>query len=86
MTRRFVLLVFALAALLGSAVAVWATVQERDENLRGYVDASQNGDLPFRVPRLGVNAELTQYPLVELEQQLDLMETAHIHWVRQFVR
>ncbi|MBC7811871.1 MAG: O-antigen ligase family protein [Burkholderiales bacterium] len=86
MTRRFVLLVFALVALLGSAVAVWATVQERDENLRGYVDASQNGDLPFRVPRLGVNAELTQYPLVELEQQLDLMETAHIHWVRQFVR
>ncbi len=83
MKRQYVILAVTLAALLGSLVTVYATIQERDFQLRGYVDASQDADLPFRVPRLGVNAELTQYTPANLQQQLNRMDAAHITWVRQ---
>jgi O-antigen ligase len=84
MTRRWILFVFALMSLSGAFVAVFSTIQQRDFNLRGYVDPAQNADLPFRVPRLGINAELTQYAPDELLSQFDLMQAAHIIWVRQF--
>ncbi len=84
MTRRWLLFVFALMSLSGALVAVFSTIQQRDFNLRGYVDPSQNADLPFRVPRLGVNAELTQYTPDELLAQFELMKSAHVTWVRQF--
>ncbi len=86
MTRHHVIFFFALIALSGSLVAVWATGQERDYQLRGYVDATQNPALPFRVPRLGINAELTQYTPAELARQLNDMRAAHITWVRQMFR
>jgi beta-galactosidase GanA len=50
------------------------------------VDATQDDDLPFRVPRFGVNAELTQYSSTEMSHQLDWMTQAHVNWVRQMVR
>ncbi len=85
--RKFLILLFALSALIGSLVTVFATMQQRDTHLRGYVDATQNADLPFLTnQRLGVNAELTQYSSEELTKQLNLMRAAHITWVRQFVR
>lgn len=85
LTRRWVLLIFALMALSGAVVAALATTQQRDEQLRGYVDATTTLDLPLRIPRLGVNAELTQYnPSDELDAQLQLMRQVGIHWVRQF--
>lgn len=85
--NRFVLIFFAtLAAFIGSLVALFATINERDLNLRGYQNAAQTAELPFRVDRLGVNAELTQYSSDELDEQLDQMRQANIVWVRQFVR
>ncbi len=86
MKRDVIIALVALAALGGSLVAAGGTLRERDVRLRGYVDAAQTADLPFRGPLLGVNAELTQYDDEELAAQLDLMEAAHMHWVRQFAR
>lgn len=83
--RKYIILLFALSALMGSLVAVLATQSERDFMLRGYVDATQTRDLPYRMPILGVNAELTQYTSDELRYQLNLMQEANIHWVRQLV-
>lgn len=86
MNRRHLIFIVALLATLGAGVATWATAQERDRELRGYVDPTQTANLPFRVPRLGVNAELTQYTDAELRSQLALMQQTGITWVRQFVR
>jgi hypothetical protein len=41
--------------------AVIVTQQARDYDLRGYVDATRTTHIPYRVPRLGVNADLLQY-------------------------
>jgi O-antigen ligase len=86
MTRQLIIFFAALAALLGSLVTAWATADARDNDLRGYVDAAADSNLPFRIPRLGVNVELTQYSPDELAAQFDLMQRAHVTWVRQFVR
>src|SRR5690606_2819534 len=86
MIRRTLLFAASLIALLGSLTATGATIVEQNFQLRGYVDATQEIELPFRVPRLGVNAELTQYSPTQLDQHLDLMRQAHVTWVRQFVR
>jgi O-antigen ligase len=86
MIRRYIVFIAALFALLGSLTALFGTLQQRQYQLRGYVDATQEANLPFRVPRLGANVELTQYTLAELEHQLDLMEAANIVWLRQYFR
>ncbi len=86
MSRQFFIFIITLALLAGSLVAAGATLRDRDETLRGYVDSTQDPDLPYRIPRLGVNAELTQYSPEQLTHQLDLMRSAHITWVRQFFR
>ena len=83
MKRQYIIFAVTLVALLGSLVTVLATGQERDFQLRGYVDASVDANLPFKVPRLGVNVELTQYSDEGLPQQLEQMVTAHTTWVRQ---
>lgn len=84
--RRYILFATALIALLGGLVAVFATVDQRDYQLRGYVDPTKNFDIPFHVPKLGVNAELTQYAVNDLPLQFDRMRRAHITWVHQFFR
>jgi O-antigen ligase len=86
MKRNNLIFVIAVVLLLGSLVTTLDTLQQRDFNLRGYADASSDPDLPFRVPRLGVNAELTQYDPAEIDQNFDLMEQAHVVWVRQTIR
>jgi O-antigen ligase len=83
MKRNYIIFAVALAALLGSLVNVFAVQQERDFQLRGYVDASKEANLPFRVPLFGVNAELSQYTAANLSQQLELMQAANVTWVRQ---
>lgn len=83
MKRQYIIFAVALVALLGSLVTVVATQKERDFELRGYVDASADANLPFKVPQIGVNADLSQYAEAELNQQLQLMADAHITWVRQ---
>src|SRR3990172_8197536 len=84
--RRLVIFLLALAALSGSLVAFFATVQERDLMLRGYVDPTRDANLPYRIPILGINVDFTQYPADELPHQLELMQQAHMIWVRQFAR
>lgn len=84
MKREHLIFVVTLVLLSGSLIAAGATARERDEQLRGYADATQTSDLPFWMPRLGVNAELTQYPPGDLSRQLDRMAAANITWVRQF--
>ncbi len=86
MKRQLLILVIALVVLAGSLVTAGATLHDRDFDLRGYVDATQNSDLPYYIPQLGVNAELTQYDPAQLTHQLDLMRQAQITWVRQFFR
>lgn len=82
---RHLLLVFlvSIIAVCGSITAALATISQRNELLRGYEVATATQNLPFRVPRLGVNAELTQYSPEELTQHLAWMEAAHITWIRQ---
>jgi O-antigen ligase len=82
--RRYIIFFVALFAFSGGLSAVFATQSARDNNLRGYVDATQEPNLPYRLPRLGVNADLMQYDEAELRQNLDWMQQAHINWVRQF--
>jgi O-antigen ligase len=84
MNRHIIIFFTAWMAFLGSSIAVAATITERDFQLRGYVDATQTTDLPYRLPRLGVNAALLQYTPDELRQQLVWMQAANITWVRQF--
>jgi O-antigen ligase len=86
MYRRVALFTIMALMALSSIVTVAATIAEQDYMLRGYVDASQDSALPFRIPRLGVNAELTQYTDEELQFHLHHMASAHMTWVRQIVR
>lgn len=85
MKRQYVILIFALFSLLGSVTAALATAQQRDFELRGYVNPTQDSNLPFRLPLLGVNADLTQYTGDALRQHLQWMRDANITWVRQSV-
>ena len=72
--------------LLGSSLAIHTLVtNEATIQLRGVEYPLSDSDLPFRVPRLGVNADLLQYPEGELNNQLALMDEFDIVWVRQFV-
>ncbi len=84
--RKYVIFCVAIFTLLGSSTALYGALAEHDRMLRGYVDATQTTELPYRVPRLGVNADLTQYDEEALNEQLMLMEAAGITWVRQFAR
>ncbi len=86
MIRNRLIFFITLILFLGSVVLTVDAIQQRDYQLRGYVDPTEDSNLPFRVPRLGVNADLTQYDAAKLEQNLNLMEEAHIVWVRQNIR
>ena len=82
--RQLFLFLASLAALVGCLTGTLITLAERDVQLRGQVNATRTPELPFVLPRLGVNAELGQYLPAELPSQLSRMEAAQITWVRQF--
>lgn len=82
--RQFSIFVIALVATLGSLIGTLGTIEIRDFELRGYVDPTLDQNIPYTVPRLGVNAELTQYSADELRSNLDLMQASNVVWVRQF--
>ncbi|MEO1441329.1 MAG: beta-galactosidase, partial [Chloroflexota bacterium] len=81
--RNSIVFIVALFVTLGGTVAAIATTQYRNEQLRGYVNPVQDANLPFQVPRLGVNTSLEQYTDDELTEQLNLMTESSIVWVRQ---
>ncbi len=83
MTRTYLIFIAALLAFCGSVTAALVTHQARETNLRGYVDPTQNKNLPYRVPLRGVNVNLMQYTPAELTQHLQWMQQAHITWIRQ---
>ena len=82
--RNFIILLLGVFALSGSIVGTLGTIQLRDFELRGYTDATQTTELPFAVPRLGVNVQLEQYDQEELQANLELMRDSNVVWVRQF--
>ncbi len=84
MSRSTILILVTLIAFASSLVSLELTRGYETFALRGYVDATSDPNLPFRVPRLGVNADLEQYSADALESQLALMEANGIVWVRQF--
>lgn len=85
MKRQWFVFIITVLLLMGSLVGTFGSIAERDYELRGYVNPTHSSDLPFRIPQLGVNAELTQYTEDELHQQFALMRQANITWVRQFI-
>lgn len=84
--RSIIVLAVALFTLGGSVTAALATQSYRDWYLRGYVDPTRDTNIPYTVPRLGVNASLEQYSVPELKHHFDLMTSANVTWVRQIVR
>ena len=82
--RQSLRLLLSLFTLLASLSAYGVIDQQRAFQLRGYVNPTQNADLPYRQALLGVNADLRQYDSDELDHHLRLMEQAQIVWVRQF--
>lgn len=82
--RQFIILILGIIALSGSVVGTFGTIHIRDFELRGYVDPTQDKEIPFAVPRLGVNVQLEQYNQQELRENLDLIQTSNFVWVRQF--
>lgn len=84
--RQLITTWLCLALVGGSLAATLGTRQLRDFELRGYVDATQDHNLPFRSPRAGVNAELLQYAPEEMRRQLELMRGVNFRWLRQFAR
>lgn len=81
--RYWLILLLSFVAFFGAITATYGSIQARNEALRGYVDATRDSNLPFRIPRSGINAELAQYDANTLDQQLDMMVQANFHWIRQ---
>lgn len=84
MTRQFTLTLVGFLLFVSSAVSLFLIHQTEMFELRGYVNAVEDHDLPFRVPRLGINADLLQYTDATLVEQLQMMDRVGIKWVRQF--
>ena len=84
MIRRLFIFTLALLTWAGSLALLGVSWASRTENLRGVENPLQVDALPYRLPRLGVNAELTRYDDVQLAEQLVLMESAGVTWVRQY--
>ena len=82
--RRIALAIVGLCLLLGSAFAALGTLQLRDFETRGYVDATREKALPYAVPRPGVNVELRQYDGESLRANLELIQESGFVWLRQF--
>ncbi len=83
--RQLIILLISLLLVAGSLAATLGSVQLREFELRGYADPTQVQDLPFTVPRPGVNVELLQYTEAELRRNLELIAKSNFRWLRQFV-
>lgn len=83
--RQSTIFVISVIFLIGSLVACFATLEQSRFYLRGYVNPLSTLDLPYRLPRFGVNADLTQYEPEDLINQLDRMQSLGVRWVRQIV-
>jgi O-antigen ligase len=85
MTRKWLLWWGCILLVLGSGVGVWSTLDRRDAAVRGWENATQTLDLPYRLPLAGVNVDLRQYSSQKLSAELDRSAAAGFTWVRQSV-
>jgi O-antigen ligase len=83
MTRRWLLWWGGILLVLGSAVGAWSTLDRRDAAVRGWENATQTLDLPYRLPLAGVNVDLRQYAPETLSTELNQIAAAGFIWVRQ---
>lgn len=83
--RQLILVFISLLLLSGSLIATLGTMHYRDFELRGYVDATVDQNLPFLTPKPGVNVDLRQYELDSLRANLALISDIGFVWLRQFV-
>ncbi len=83
--RQPIMVLISLLLISGSLTATLGTVHFRDFELRGYVDATVDQNLPFLAPRSGVNVDLRQYELDSLHDNLALISQTGFVWLRQFV-
>ncbi len=74
----------ALILLVGSLTSGGVLLARRAEVMRGWENAADPGaTLPLRIPRPGVNVELTQYDAEALREQLADIAASGVVWVRQ---
>jgi O-antigen ligase len=85
MRRTNFIFLVSLFVFVGSVVATSASIAQRNYDLRGYINPTQTSELPFRLPRFGVNADLRQYDEERLRENLDMMQRIGVTWVRQMV-
>ncbi|HVO70969.1 MAG TPA: O-antigen ligase family protein, partial [Aggregatilineaceae bacterium] len=85
MTIKWLLWWGCILLVVGSGVGAWSTFDRRDAAVRGWENASQTLDLPYRVPLAGVNVDLRQYSPERLSAELDRIAAAGFIWVRQLV-
>lgn len=78
-------LLLAVCALLvcGSVVGLIATRNQQAIYTRGWENATDTLDLPYRLPLAGVNVDLLHYDPDEIAAELDRIAAAGFTWVRQ---
>ncbi|MCU0476013.1 MAG: beta-galactosidase, partial [Anaerolineae bacterium] len=84
MFRRLFILSLTLLTWLGALTVLTVSQATLAEQSRGVENPLTAEMLPFRVPRLGVTAELRTIPPDDLAAHLSLMQQAGITWVRQY--
>ncbi len=82
--RKLFLLAVSIFLVAGSIFATLGTVNLRDFELRGYIEPTQDQDIPFVENRMGVNVDLLQYGESELRNQLEQISESGFRWIRQF--
>ncbi|NPV67198.1 MAG: hypothetical protein HPY64_08650 [Anaerolineae bacterium] len=85
MNRSSVASIVLIVVLLGSAAGLVALQYQQTTFIRGWEVAttSEATALPYRLPLVGVNVDLTQYNTDELAAHLEAMQRLGVVWVRQ---
>jgi hypothetical protein len=83
--QKWLLFGVCILLILGSLAGMLVTRHRRNDRTRGWINATDTLDLPYRLPLPGVNVELTQYLSEEgrLSAELDRIAAAGFTWVRQ---
>ncbi|MBL8155873.1 MAG: O-antigen ligase family protein [Anaerolineae bacterium] len=83
--RKALIGLISLAIFSASVVQLSFLADQTAIAVRGFANAAENTNLPFRIPRFGVNADLTQYEGDTLDKQLAWMVDTHVVWIRQLI-
>ncbi|MBI5927854.1 MAG: O-antigen ligase family protein [Chloroflexi bacterium] len=83
--RRWIIFLTCCLVLLVSIGAILNRRSAEARATRGWELATEVQDMPYRQPIGGVNVELTQYALEELDTQLQAIDSLGFTWLRQTV-